>query len=95
VGSLTHRVRTLDATGVETLLEYELEHGARQPVVTVLQERLSQLQEGAQPSGGSPTGQQPEAAPAPTGTEQASPQTQGPPVNPPSQGDPTNPAQPR
>jgi hypothetical protein len=95
VGSLAHRVRTLDADGVATLLEYEREHGAREPVVTMLEERMAQLHEGAQPSGGSPHGEQPESAPPPTGATKASPQTQGPPVNPPSQGDPTNPAQPR
>jgi hypothetical protein len=95
LGSLTHRVRTLDAEGVTTLLDYEQEHGRRQPVITMLEERLMALQQGAQPSGGSPEAAQPEAAEAPSGKTHASPQTEGPPINPPSQGDPTNPAQPR
>lgn len=95
LGSLEHRVRTLDAAGVTTLLEYEQAHGRRQPAITVLEQRLAALREGAEPSGGSPTGEQPESAPPPTGKSQASPETTGPPVNPPSQGDPTNPAQPK
>ncbi len=95
LGSLTHRVRTLDAAGVKMLLQYERGHGQRQPVITVLEERLTALQEGAKPSGGSPLAAQPEHAPPPMGSSQASPETTGPPVNPPSQGDPTNPAQPR
>src|SRR3954470_16706909 len=67
IGGLTSRIRTLDAAGVQTLLEYERAHGNRLPVVEVLQNRLSALQEGAQPSGGSPTGVAPEAPPPPAG----------------------------
>ena len=95
LATLTHRVRTLDADGVAAILSYEREHGRRQPVITMLEERLEQLRAGAEPSGGSPQAAQPEAAPPPTGGDHASPATTGPPVNPPSQGDPTNPAQPR
>lgn len=95
LATLTHRVRTLDADGVAAVLVYEREHGRRQPVITMLEKRLEQLHEGAEPSGGSPEAAQPEAAPRPVGTDDASPATTGPPVNPPSQGDPTNPAQPR
>ena len=61
LGSLEHRVRTLDAAGVTTLCDYEQAHGRRQPVVTVLEQRLAALREGAEPSGGSPTGEQPRA----------------------------------
>jgi hypothetical protein len=95
LGSLTHRVRTLDGAEVATLLDYEREHGQREPVITILEERLSALERGAEPSGGSPLGARPEDASPPEGPEQASPQTTGPPINPPSQGDPTNPAQPK
>jgi hypothetical protein len=93
LGTLTHRVRTLDTDAVEELLAYERGHANRLPVVSMLEARLTQLREGAQPSGGSPHGTQPEQASDPTDTEPASPQTQGPPVNPPSQGVPTNPRQ--
>jgi hypothetical protein len=96
LGGLTSRIRTLDAAGVQTLLEYERAHGDRLPVVEVLQNRLSALHEGAQPSGGDPaadfTAEAPEHA---AGGSKVSGATTGPPVNPPSQGNPTNPAQPR
>jgi hypothetical protein len=92
---LTSRIRTLDAAGLETLLEYERAHGNRLPVVTVMENRLSSLRDGAEPSGGDP------AAPAvddPVPAAAGSPvseATSGPAMNPPSHGDPTNPAQPR
>ncbi len=95
VGSLQHRVRALDRGGVTALLDYERAHGARTPVVVLLENRLGQLDAGAEPSGGDPAGLQPEAAPAPAGGSDASPATTGDPVNPPSHGGPTNPAQPR
>jgi hypothetical protein len=92
---LTSRVRTLEADGVEALVEHERAHGDRLPVLQVLQERLSQLREGAQPSGGASDAPVPGQAPPPDSGSQASPATSGPPMNPPSHGDPTNPAQPR
>jgi len=95
VGSLQSRIRSLDAAGVEAVLAYERAHGNRLPVVQVLESRLSALQDGAEPTSGSPLAATPEVQHAPPPASDASPQTQGPPVNPPSQGDPTNPAQPR
>jgi hypothetical protein len=96
LGGLTSRIRTLDAAGVETLLEYERAHGNRLPVVEVLRNRLSALHEGAQPSGGDPaadvTSEAPEHA---AGGSKVSEATTGPSINPPTGGDPTNPAQPR
>ncbi|RBY82500.1 hypothetical protein DQ238_04225 [Geodermatophilus sp. TF02-6] len=95
VEGLASRIRMLDATGVETLLEYERAHADRLRVVTIMENRLAALREGARPSGGDP------AAPAaddpvPTAAgSKVSEATSGPPVNPPSHGDPTNPAQPR
>jgi hypothetical protein len=95
LGGLTTRIRTLDATGVQTLLEYEKAHGNRLPVVTVLENRLTSLHEGAQPSGGDPMAAAvDDPVPASTGSK-VSEATTGPTINPPSQGDPTNPAQPR
>ncbi|MGY1913951.1 hypothetical protein [Blastococcus sp. SYSU DS0973] len=95
VEGLASRIRTLDAQGLETLLEYERAHADRVQVVTIMENRLASLREGAQPSGGDP------AAPAAddpvhasTGSK-VSEATTGPKMNPPSQGDPTNPAQPR
>ena len=95
IGSLQSRIRTLDAAGVEAVLSYERAHGNRLPVVQVLENRLAALQDGAEPTSGSPLAATPELQHAPGGGSNASPQTEGPPINPPSQGDPTNPAQPR
>jgi hypothetical protein len=94
VGSLVSRIRTLDATGLQTLLDYEKGHANRIQVVSAMQTRLSSLKDGAQPSGGDPNAATPEAAPpADSGSKVTA--TDAPPVNPPSHGDPTNPAQPR
>ena len=95
VGSLISRIRTLDSTGLQTLLDYEKGHANRIQVVSAMQSRLSGLKNGAQPSGGDPAAVGADApAPAESGAK-ASEATSGPPVNPPSQGDPTNPSQPR
>jgi hypothetical protein len=95
LGGLTTRIRTLDATGVQTLLEYEKAHGNRLPVVTVLENRLTSLHEGAQPSGGDPAAAAVDDPVPAAGGSKVSQATSGPKMNPPSQGDPTNPAQPR
>ena len=95
IGSLESRVRTLDADGVQALLDYERAHGDRLPVVTVLEQRLASLREGAEPSGGDPAAATPEVEHAPQTGSHVKPDTQGPPQNPPTGGDPTNPAQPR
>ena len=95
VGSLTSRIRTLDAEGLQILLTYEKAHANRIQVLSAMNHRLADLQKGAQPSGGDPAAAQPEHAAAPAGGSQVTEATSGPRVNPPSHGDPTNPAQPR
>jgi hypothetical protein len=95
VASLAQRVRTLDASGVQALLDYETAHGHRLPVTEVLEARLAQLAAGAEPSGGSPAGPAPEGGAAPAAPRQTDQTTDAPTINPPSHGDPTNPAQPR
>jgi hypothetical protein len=96
VGSLTSRIRKLDAEDLTTLLDYEKAHGNRLQVVQILRNRLSALESGAQPSGGDPAADfTPEAGEPAAGGSKVSEATTGPPMNPPSQGDPTNPAQPR
>jgi hypothetical protein len=95
LGSLTSRIRSLDAAGIETLLSYEKAHGNRLPVVTVLENRLTALHEGAQPSGGDPAAAAADDPVQTAGGSKVSEATSGPPINPPSHGDPTNPAQPR
>lgn len=95
IGSLEGRIRSLDADGLEALLAYERAHGDRLPVTQLLENRLSAVRGGAEPTSGSPMAATPELQHAPPGGSAASPQTEGPPINPPSHGDPTNPAQPR
>jgi hypothetical protein len=92
LGSLAARIRTLDADGVRRLVEYEKAHADRPAALAVLGRRAAELAAGAEPTGGSPRGWQPERQPA---RKPASAVTEGPPQNPPSHGDPTNPAQPR
>jgi hypothetical protein len=96
IGGLASRIRTLDAEGVQTLLDYETSHGNRLQVVQIMRNRLTSLKSGAQPSGGDPaadvTSEAPEHA---AGGSKVSEATTGPKINPPSAGDPTNPAQPR
>ena len=67
VGSLTSRIRKLDADDLTTLLGYEKAHANRFQIVTVMQSRLSALEAGAKPSGGAPATAAPDAAPAPSG----------------------------
>ena len=94
-GALASRIRTLDAAGLQTLLDYERSHANRVQVVSLMERRLGALREGGQPSGGDPAAAAvDDAVPAASGSK-VSEATTGPPVNPPSQGVPTNPAQPR
>lgn len=95
ITSLAQRVRTLDANGVQALLAYETGHADRLPVTEVLRARLGELEQGAEPSGGSPLGMAPESGAAPAVPRQTDQTTDAPTINPPSHGDPTNPAQPR
>ena len=95
VEGLTSRIRTLDAAGLETVLGYERAHANRLQVVTVMENRLAALRDGAQPSGGDPAAPAADDPAHAATTSTVSTATSGPPVNPPSQGDPTNPAQPR
>jgi hypothetical protein len=95
LGSLGQRIRTLDAAGLSVLLDYEREHGNRLPVTELMRARLEELESGAEPSGGSPTGFAPEKVDGPPVPRQTDQTTDAPTINPPSHGDPTNPAQPR
>ena len=95
VDGLASRIRTLDTAGLETLLEYERAHANRLQVVTIMENRLTSLNEGAQPSGGDPATPAADDPVHAAGGSKVSEATSGPPMNPPSQGDPTNPAQPR
>lgn len=95
VQGLISRIRTLDATGLQTLLDHERGHANRLQVVTAMEHRLRALQEGAQPSGGDPAAPAADDPVAASAGSKVSEATTGPKINPPSQGDPTNPGQPR
>lgn len=52
VGSLQHRIRSLDATELQQVLDYEYEHNDRTQVMEILRHRLDELNSGASPSPG-------------------------------------------
>jgi hypothetical protein len=93
--SLAHRIRSLDAEGLTTLLDYERSHGNRVPVISVLEARRNELNAGEKPTAGSPQSIVPEKSPGPPAPRSIDQTTDAPKINPPSHGDPTNPAQPR
>jgi hypothetical protein len=93
VGTLQHRIRSLDAVQLETVSRYEREHAARAPVLTVIDERLAQLEAGAQPSAGNQD-VRPEAAPPPSAGG-GDPGERSSPVSPPPHGNPAQPAKPK
>jgi hypothetical protein len=95
IGSLGHRVRSLEAEELDVLRRYEEAHAKRPLVLQILDHRLLDLAEGQRPSGGDASAPAAETAPPPSAGGAVSPQTSGPPQNPPSHGVPTNPAQPR
>jgi hypothetical protein len=64
IGSLSHRIRALNAEGVAAILRYERAHADRVQLVEVLARRLDALRSGeAEPSAGDPAAAQPEHAP--------------------------------
>jgi len=95
LASLGQRIRTLDADALSVVLAYEKEHANRLPATQLIEARLDELQAGAEPSGGSPTGLTPERSTGPATPRQVDQTTDAPTINPPSHGDPTNPGQPR
>ena len=53
IGGLLSRIRTLDAAGAQTLLEYERAHAHRLPVLRALENRIASLK-AAEPSSEEP-----------------------------------------
>ncbi|MGC7100842.1 hypothetical protein ACPZ19_39740, partial [Amycolatopsis lurida] len=47
IGSVQHRIRSLEAPALRALVEYEQSHGDRRPVLEILHARLDQLAAGA------------------------------------------------
>ena len=95
VGSLTSWIRTLGADDLQTLIDYERSHAKRVQVMAVMENRLTSLKAGAQPSGGDPAAATPESAPGRGRRVEGLRGDVRPPVNPPSHGDPSNLSQPR
>ncbi|MFI9407236.1 hypothetical protein [Nocardia sp. NPDC052316] len=55
LGDIRHRARSLDESRLRALIEHERAHGARVPVLELLQARLTELANGAEPAPGDPT----------------------------------------
>lgn len=95
IGSLGHRIRSLEAEDLEVLRRYEEAHAHRVAVVQLLDHRLLDLAEGQRPSGGDATAPAAESAPRPSSAASVTPRTAGPPQNPPSHGVPAKSGLPR
>jgi hypothetical protein len=54
LGTLPSRLHPLDERGITQLLGWERAHGNRLPVIQVLESRIQQLRDGAEPSGSIP-----------------------------------------
>ncbi|KAA5830529.1 hypothetical protein F1721_21910 [Saccharopolyspora hirsuta] len=68
VGSLQHRIRSLDADEIQQLLDHERAHNDRVQVCEILENRLAELKSGAQPSGGAQDTAPVEAEDTPAGS---------------------------
>lgn len=94
LGQLRGRLRTLDLVSLVQLRDYEEAHANRLPIVAMLNNRITKVQESGTDTGSPQTTSAGASQPTPTGSR-VTPVTAGPPINPPTGGDPTNPAQPR
>jgi hypothetical protein len=94
LGQLRGRLRRLDLVSLVQLRDYEQAHADRLPIVAMLNNRISKVQESGTDAGSPQTTSDGASSPTPTGSR-VTPATAGPPINPPTGGDPTNPAQPR
>lgn len=92
LGTLPMRIAPLDEGGVTQLFHYEQAHGNRLPVIVVLESRIEQLRNGAEPSG-SIAEDMPEMNSTQHGSP-VSPATAGPQVTPPATSGPMLPDQP-
>ncbi|QBI56600.1 hypothetical protein [Streptomonospora litoralis] len=77
IGSLQHRIRALPEDRLRDLIAYESSHADRTNVLELLRSRLSELENGAEPTGGDQTFH-PETPEAPRGGSAVSEGGQGP-----------------
>src|SRR4051812_2429063 len=54
LGDLRHRARSLDEEQLLAVLNHECGHAARVPVLEILEARLRELEQGAEPAPGNP-----------------------------------------
>lgn len=54
LGDIQHKVRSLTRDEVEAILTYEAGHAARVPVLEIVEARMRELEDGAEPSSGDP-----------------------------------------
>ncbi|MDA8369770.1 MAG: hypothetical protein M0026_07845 [Nocardiopsaceae bacterium] len=94
IGTLQHRIRSLDKDGMRELIGYEESHGRRTGVLELLENRLRQLEEGAEPSGGTQD-RHPETPPQPSAGSPVGPDTAAPQSSPPPHGVPAQPGRPK
>jgi hypothetical protein len=94
LGQLRGRLRSLDLVSLVQLRDYEEAHANRLPIVVMLNNRISKVQESGADTGAPQTSSAGASKDTPTESRVTS-ATAGPPINPPTGGDPTNPAQPR
>jgi hypothetical protein len=92
--ALGHRVRSLTAEEISTLLSYEHEHANRPAAVQIFQARLAELKAGDSPSGGRQR-VGPEWPEPPSAGSRVGPATAAPPSSPPPHGTPDQPARPK
>ncbi|MBO1750399.1 hypothetical protein J4G33_01120 [Actinotalea sp. BY-33] len=91
ITGLAHRIRSLDLAQLRVVIEYEEAHARRVPALQVLQTRASELEAGAEPSGGDPSALAPELSPAPSAGSSVSPATAPGPDIPPTESDEAKP----
>ncbi|MFD0774551.1 hypothetical protein ACFQZ2_11500 [Streptomonospora algeriensis] len=94
IGSIQHRVRALTQEQMRELIAYEEQHADRPNVLEILTSRLTELENGAEPTEGDQRFQ-PETPQAPAGGSRVSTGGQAPVGNPPPHGVPSQPAKPK
>lgn len=85
LGSLRHRIRSLDGTQLRRLLDYERAHNDRPQVVEVLRHRIDELAQGEDPAPGDQEDEPVETRGA-RGGSPVSPDSSPEPISPPPQG---------
>ena len=94
VGSLQHRIRSLDEAKLRELLDYEQAHNDRPQVLEMVRHRIEELENGASPSPGTQEDEPVEAQGKRSGSP-VSPASSSQPIHPPPHGTDGQPGQPK